>query len=130
MCVPACFPWNHIAFHSTVSWNHIFNNTCQYVSNMRFSVSCRRSVVKSICRAILSVFHTLSENIMFFPELFYSLLTIYKLKISVNFFIHINPPYKVFFCTQKTRYAKRIAGIFYSICLQISSNCKNLSLSV
>ena len=58
------------------------------MSDMRLAVCSRRSVIKGVGRPLLSVFHTLSENIIFTPELFNFLFTIHKIQIRRNFLIH------------------------------------------
>ena len=89
MCIPARFTRHFVAFHCAVSRDHIFDHTCQYMSDMRLSIGCRRSVIKSIFRTSLAVFHTFFEDIMFFPELFYLLFSFHKIQIGIYFLIHV-----------------------------------------
>ena len=46
--IPACLTGNHITLHSSVTGNHILYYTCEHVSYMRLTVSCRRSVIECV----------------------------------------------------------------------------------
>ena len=89
MCIPSCLTWNHVSFHCTVSWNHILDNTCQNVSDVRFSVGCRRAIVEHIDLVAFTVTHTFSEDVIVFPEFLCLFFSVYKIKIRRNFLIHI-----------------------------------------
>ena len=67
--IPACFSRYLIAFHSTVSRNHILDNTGLYVADVRFSVCGRRSVIEYVGRISFTHFHTFLEDLIVFPEL-------------------------------------------------------------
>ena len=86
--IPSCFTRYHITFHCTVSRDHIFDNTSQYVSDMWFAVGCRRSIIKHIGRIIFAVFHAFFKDFVFFPEFFYLFFTIYKIKIRIYLLVH------------------------------------------
>ena len=81
MGIPTCFSRYHIPFHSTVTWNHILNNTGQYMTNMWFTVCSRRSVIEGISLSLFPVLHTLFENMILFPEFFCLLLSLHKIQI-------------------------------------------------
>ena len=50
---------------------------------------CRRTVVEHIDIAALTVFHTLLEDLILFPELLYFFLSVDKIQICRNFFLHV-----------------------------------------
>ena len=89
VCVPSGLSWNFVSFHCTVSWNHILDNTCQNVSDVRFSVGCRRAIVEHIDLVAFTVTHTFSEDVIVFPEFLCLFFSVYKIKIRRNFLIHI-----------------------------------------
>ena len=78
MGIPACLSRYHISFHGTVPGDHILDDTGKHVTNMGLTVCSGRSVIKSIGRSFLSVFHAFLENVIFAPELFNFFLAIYK----------------------------------------------------
>ena len=82
MGIPACFSRYHVSFHGTVTWNHILDDTGQYVTDMRFSVCCRRSVIKCVGFSLFSLFHTFFKNMIFLPELFCLFLSVHKVQIG------------------------------------------------
>ena len=90
MGIPSCLSRNHVALHGAVSRDHVLDNTGQYVSDMRFSVCCRRSVIKGIGLTFFAVLHTFFKNVIFFPELLCGFLTIHELKVRRNFLIHLS----------------------------------------
>ena len=89
VCIPSGLSWNFVSFHCTVSWNHILDNTCQNVSDVRFSVGCRRAIVEHIDLVAFTVTHTFSEDVIVFPEFLCLFFSVYKIKIRRNFLIHI-----------------------------------------
>ena len=78
MSIPSGFSRYAVSFHCTVSWNHIFDDTCQNVANVWFTIGCRWSVIKHIRRASLTQFYTLLKNIMIFPKFFYFFFAVNK----------------------------------------------------
>ena len=44
--IPSSLTRNHITLHCSVSWNHILNNSCKYMSNMWLTISSWRSVIE------------------------------------------------------------------------------------
>ena len=90
MGIPSCFTRNLVSLHCAVSRDHIFDNTCQNVTDMRFSICCRRSVIKGVLRTSFFFLHTFLEDIMLFPECFNFFFTTYKIHIRGNFLVH-NP---------------------------------------
>ncbi len=86
--IPARFPRHHTAFHGPVSGDHVLDDTGQYMSDVRLSVGCGRTVIKRIGRSVLSAFHTFAERVIFFPELFHFLLTFHKVHVCVHFVVH------------------------------------------
>ena len=82
MGIPACLTGNHISLHGTVSGDHILDNTCQHMPDMGLSVGSRRTVIKGIRRSFLTVFHTLFENVIVFPEFFNFFFTADKIHVS------------------------------------------------
>ena len=87
MGIPSCLTRNHITLHCTVSRNHILDNSCKHMANMRFAVCCRRSVIEGVSRAFFTVFHTFFKNMVFFPELFYFFLSFYEIQIRIYFLV-------------------------------------------
>ena len=85
--IPSCLTRNHVALHCTVSRDHIFDYTCKNVSDMRFSICCRRSIVESISFSFFTVLHTFLENIFFIPEFFNFFFSVYKLQVCIHFFV-------------------------------------------
>ena len=88
VCIPSCLSWNHISLHCSVSWNHILDNTCKYVSDMRLTVSCRRSVIECICLSFFAVINTLLENVIVSPELLCLLFSLDKIQVRCNFLVN------------------------------------------
>ena len=86
--IPACLSWNHVALHCPISWNHILDNSGKYMSDMRLSVGCWRSVVKSICWSLFTVFHAFFKNVIVFPKLFNLFFPVYKVQVRIYFLIH------------------------------------------
>ena len=72
--------WTH-SFHGSVTRDHILDRTGYYVSNMRLAVCCRRTVIKHVLRAALSLLDTLFEDMMLFPEFGNFLLPLHKLQV-------------------------------------------------
>ena len=87
MGIPSSLTRNHVTLHCAVSWNHILDNTCQHMADMRLAVCCWRSVIECVSRAFFTVFHTFFENMVFFPEFFYFFLAIYEIQIRVYFLV-------------------------------------------
>ena len=87
--IPSGFPWNVLSFHGLESWNHILDKTWQNVSDVRFSVGCRRAIVEHIDLVAFTVTHTFSEDVIVFPEFLCLFFSVYKIKIRRNFLIHI-----------------------------------------
>ncbi len=88
MSIPTCLSWNHVALHCPISWNHILDNSGKYMSDMRLSVGCWRSVVKSICWSLFTVFHAFFKNVIVFPKLFNLFFPVYKVQVRIYFLIH------------------------------------------
>ena len=59
------------------------------MTDMRFSVCSRRSVIKCIHRITLPLFHAFLEDIMIRPEFFYFFFTLYKIHVSRYFLVHV-----------------------------------------
>ena len=93
MCVPSCLTRNFIPFHCAVSRNHVLDDTCQNMTDMRLSICCRRSIIKGVLRTSLFLFHTLLENIMFFPKCLNFFFTSYEIHIRGNFLVHSAFPF-------------------------------------
>src|SRR5699024_12721984 len=90
MCVPSGLSRHHPAFHRAVSRDHILDNTGEYVADMRFSVCCRRSVVENVLGTSLSLFDTLLEDVVFFPEFLDLFLAADKIHIRGYFLVHVD----------------------------------------
>ena len=88
MSIPSCLTRYLVSLHRAVSWNHILDNSCQHMTDVRFSICCRRTIIKCIRLSFFAMFHTLFENIIFFPKLFCFLLTLYEIQICRYFLIH------------------------------------------
>ena len=59
------------------------------MSNMRFTVSSRRSVIEGIGRAVLTLLHTLSKDIILVPEFEHLVLSFHEIQIGVNRIVHL-----------------------------------------
>ena len=92
MGIPSCFSRHLITFHGAVSGDHIFDNTGQYMADMRLSVGCRRAVVKHIDIVAVPFLHTFFKNVIFFPEFFNFFFSVHKVKIRGNLLVHKKPP--------------------------------------
>ena len=57
---------------------------------MRFSVCCRRSVVENVLGTSLSLFDTLLEDVVFFPEFLDLFLAADKIHIRGYFLVHVD----------------------------------------
>ena len=90
MCVPSGFSRHHTAFHRAVSRDHILDHSGKHVSDMRFSVCCRRSVVENVLGTSLSLFDTLLEDVVFFPEFLDLFLAADKIHIRGYFLVHVD----------------------------------------
>ena len=66
--------------------------TGQNMSDMRFAVSCWRSVIKGVSFTFFTVFHTLFKDVIFFPEFLNIFFSVYEIQICRNFFVHKQPP--------------------------------------
>ena len=86
--IPSCFSRNHFALHSAVSGNHILDNTGKHMTDMRFSVCSRRSIIEGIRFSFFSLLHTFFENVIVLPEFFNILFALYKIQVCSNFLIH------------------------------------------
>ena len=86
--IPSCLSRHHISLHGTVSRNHIFYNTCKHMSDMRLSVSRRRSVIKCIGFAVLMTVYTFLKNVIFSPELFNFFFTLDKIHVCRYFVVN------------------------------------------
>ena len=104
--IPACLTRNHAAFHGAVTRDHIFDNTGQYVADMRLAVCGRRAIVEGVGRTLFAGIHTLLENVLIIPELFNFFLSLYKIHICRYFLIH------AFLCLQSLTHA---AGILCNV---------------
>ena len=79
--IPPCLSRNHVSLHRAVARDHVLDDTCEHVSDMRFAVCCRRAVVEDVVRASLALFDTFLEDMVVIPELFNFLLTADKIHI-------------------------------------------------
>ena len=86
--VPAGFTRYHVAFHGTVSGDHVLDDTCQDMADVRLAVCCGRSVIEGVGGAVLTVFHTFFEDLVVFPELFDLFFPLNEVEGGVNFAIH------------------------------------------
>ena len=93
MCIPSCLTWNHVSFHCTVSWNHILNNSCKDMTDMRLTVSRWRTIIECICLSLFTIFNTFFKNVIFFPELLDLFFSINKIKFRRYLFVyHLKNP--------------------------------------
>ena len=104
--IPACLTRNHAAFHGAVTRDHVFDDTGQYVADMRLAVCGRRAIVEGVGRTLFAGIHTLLEDVLIIPKLFNSFLSLYKIHICRYFLIH------AFLCLQSLTHA---AGILCNI---------------
>ena len=92
MCIPSCLSRNHLSFHCLVTRNHILNDTCQHMTDMRLSICSRRPVIEGIGFSFLAVLHTFFEDIIVFPELLDCLFMLYDIPVCKYFIVHRLPP--------------------------------------
>ena len=90
VCVPSGFSRHHAAFHRAVSRDHILDDTSEHMADMRFSICCRRSIVKDIIRTSLSLFDTLLEDVILVPEFFNFFLSGDEVHIRGYFLVHVD----------------------------------------
>ena len=79
--IPPCFSRDIVSLHRAVSRDHILYDTRQYMSDMRFAVCCRRSVIEHVSLCSLTDLQTLFENLVLGPELFDLLFTLHKSEV-------------------------------------------------
>ena len=79
--IPSGLSRNFIPLHGTVTRNHILDNTCQNMADMRFTIRSRRSIIKHILWTALTVLHTLLKNMIVFPEFLRFLLPVNKIHV-------------------------------------------------
>ncbi len=94
--IPARLTGHHIALHCAVAGNHVLDDTCQYVSDMRFAVRRRRPVIEGVSGTFLAGVHTLLEDIVFLPKSAYFFFSVHKIQVRVNFLIHSVYPFYLF----------------------------------
>ena len=88
MGIPARLTGHIITLHGAVSGHHILDDTGQDVTDMRFAVCGRRSVIKGVGRYLLAVFHTLAEDVIVFPEFFSCFFALYEIHVRIDFVVH------------------------------------------
>ena len=88
MGVPPCFARHHIALHSAVTRNHIFDAARLYMADMRLAIGRGRAVIKGVGGAVFSGIDTFFKDIMFFPELFNGLFARDEIQACGHFFVH------------------------------------------
>ena len=91
--IPACLTGNHISLHGTVSGDHILDGTGLYMTDVRLTVSGRRSVVEGIGFAFLTMLHTFFENVVVFPEFLDCFLAVYKIQACGYLLVHTVLPF-------------------------------------
>ena len=89
MGIPSRFTGYILSLHGLVSGNHVLDHTGQHMTDMRLAVCSRRSIVKSIGLALLTIFHGFLKNIIFTPEFFRFLLALNEVHVGVNFVVHV-----------------------------------------
>ena len=94
VCIPACLTENLFALHGLIARQHILDNTCKNVSDMRFAVCRRRAVIEGKCVAALALVDCLLCNVLFFPEIENVFFTLNEIQIGVNFFVQHTFPSK------------------------------------
>ena len=87
--IPSCLSRYHAAFHGAVSRNHIFDNTCQNMADVRLAIGCGRAVIESVGLTFFSVFHALFENFIVFPEFLDVFFSFHKIHVCGDFLIHV-----------------------------------------
>ena len=99
--IPAGLTGNHISLHGTVSGDHILDGTGLYMTDVRLTVSGRRSVVEGIGFAFLTMLHTFFENVVVFPEFLDGFLTVYEIQACRYLLVHSALPFFSYysFCT-------------------------------
>ena len=84
-----------MAFHRLIARYHIFDYTCQNVSDMWFAVGCRRTIVKCEYISIFMLVNLFFEYIVFFPEFFNLFFAFHEIKIGIYLVVHrAYPPSK------------------------------------
>ena len=92
MGIPSGFSWNLIAFHRTVSGDHVLDDTGQDMTDMRLSICGRRAVIEHVYLIAFPFFHTFFKNMIVFPEFFNFFFSVHKVQICGYFLIHKQPP--------------------------------------
>src|SRR5699024_10467506 len=85
--VPSGFPCYLIALHGAVTRDHILYYTRQNVTDMRFSVCSRRTVIEGIDIAVSAGVYAFFENAVILPELLDLFFAVNEIKIGVYLFV-------------------------------------------
>ena len=92
--VPTGFAENVIAFHGLVSGDNILHDTGENVTNVRFAVGGRRTVVEIEMLFAFVEGNALFKDLVVLPKLKDFLFSFNKIEICVNRFVH-----NCLFCT-------------------------------
>ena len=79
--IPTGLTRNHIPLHGAVSRDHILDNTGKYVSDMRFSVCGRRSVIEYVRGSFSAAVDTLFKDLFIFPEFLNLFFPVHKVQV-------------------------------------------------
>ena len=91
--IPSCLSRNHVSLHRAVTRDHVLDDTCEHVSDVRFAICSRRTVVEDVVRASLTLFDTLLKDVVLIPELLDFLFPADKIHICGNFLVHADFPF-------------------------------------
>ena len=120
MCIPPGFPRHFKALHSLIAWNHILYYSSFNMTDVRLTVSCRRTIKEHVSRSIFPTFYRFFKNLIFIPKFKRSLLSVYKFHISFDFSVQCNFPsfpYKVYARTHLARAVPQGKFPFRELCI-------------
>ena len=111
MSIPSRLTGNHFTLHGLIPGYHILYYTGKYMSDMGFSISRGRSVIKSIGRAAFSQFKAFFEDVVVLPELFNRLFTVHKIHVRIYFLKHTS--FLLFQTTKRLHPKTGIQPLYY-----------------
>ena len=88
--IPSGLPGHIFSLHGLVAGNHILDDTGQHMADMGLAIGRGRSVIEGVGLTAFPVFHTLLENMILFPEILCGFLSLHKIHVRGNFFVHFS----------------------------------------
>ncbi len=89
MGIPSRLTGDMIALHRLITRDHILDNTGENMTDVRFSVCRRRTVIEGEFFITLTLSHTLFKYPIFTPEAFGLFFAFYKRKTGVDLVVHL-----------------------------------------